>query len=223
MVVRRGRAARRGRSPRTCTRAACGAATSCSRSSATRPTGSSRWSRAFARATSCCRATSSCARRTCGCACGVCPPALVVCHERNAAVLAEAGWSGPTILGARSPLRSCRAAALPPPADLAPLDPCLITFTSGTAGEPKAVVHGQRYLAGQALQAEHWLAPRPATSSGAPRRAAGASRRATSSSRRGSAARRRSCTTRASTRRSASSCSSASASTSSAWRRRSTA
>jgi acyl-coenzyme A synthetase/AMP-(fatty) acid ligase len=45
--------------------------------------------------------------------------------------------------------------------DLEPTDPCLITFTSGTAGEPKAVLHGQRYLSGQALQAEHWLAPRP--------------------------------------------------------------
>src|SRR5690606_28932659 len=28
------------------------------------------------------------------------------------------------------------------------------------SGAPKAVVHGQRYLAGQTLQAEHWLAAR---------------------------------------------------------------
>ncbi|HYF26142.1 MAG TPA: AMP-binding protein, partial [Baekduia sp.] len=39
--------------------------------------------------------------------------------------------------------------------------PCLLTFTSGTAGEPKAVLHGQRYVSGQALQAEHWLDARP--------------------------------------------------------------
>ncbi|MDQ3722841.1 MAG: AMP-binding protein, partial [Actinomycetota bacterium] len=49
----------------------------------------------------------------------------------------------------------------PLPAGLGPEDPCLITFTSGTAGEPKAVLHGQRYLAGQRVQAEHWLAPAP--------------------------------------------------------------
>jgi acyl-coenzyme A synthetase/AMP-(fatty) acid ligase len=41
--------------------------------------------------------------------------------------------------------------------DLHAEDPCLITFTSGTAGEPKAVLHGQRYLLGQRLQAAHWL------------------------------------------------------------------
>src|SRR5262249_33755981 len=46
------------------------------------------------------------------------------------------------------------------PVALAPADPCLITFTSGTAGEPKAVLHGQRYLDGQRLQARHWLQAR---------------------------------------------------------------
>src|SRR3954447_24519414 len=49
----------------------------------------------------------------------------------------------------------------PPWVELESGDPCLITFTSGTAGEPKAVLHGQRYLAGQRLQAEHWLDARP--------------------------------------------------------------
>jgi acyl-coenzyme A synthetase/AMP-(fatty) acid ligase len=53
-------------------------------------------------------------------------------------------------------------AAEPAPAiELAPRDPCLITFTSGTSGEPKAVLHGQRYLDGQRAQAEHWLGARP--------------------------------------------------------------
>ena len=49
----------------------------------------------------------------------------------------------------------------PPLASLSEEDPCLITFTSGTAGEPRACLHGQRYLAGQRLQAEHWLAAQP--------------------------------------------------------------
>jgi acyl-coenzyme A synthetase/AMP-(fatty) acid ligase len=90
----------------------------------------------------------------------ICAPALVICDRRDADVLQAAGWDGPTILvpGVRD---WPQPAVLPTPASLSPLDPCLVTFTSGTAGEPKAVVHGQRYLAGQRVQAEHWLAPQP--------------------------------------------------------------
>ena len=89
----------------------------------------------------------------------VAQPKLVLADGRNEQALRESGWSGPTIwvpgVGdwpERTP---------PPHAELDREDPCLITFTSGTAGEPKAVVHAQRYLAGQQLQAEHWLDARP--------------------------------------------------------------
>jgi acyl-coenzyme A synthetase/AMP-(fatty) acid ligase len=88
----------------------------------------------------------------------VAEPALVACDERNAPALRDAGWSGRTIWVPwdEGPLRTP-----PPAAELDADDPCLITFTSGTEGEPKAVVHAQRYLAGQRLQAEHWLDARP--------------------------------------------------------------
>jgi acyl-coenzyme A synthetase/AMP-(fatty) acid ligase len=43
------------------------------------------------------------------------------------------------------------------PADLAADDPALIVFTSGTSGEPRGALHGQRWLFGQAVQAEHWF------------------------------------------------------------------
>ena len=87
----------------------------------------------------------------------VAQPRLVVADERNADALAAAGWDGPVLW---APWSTLPEREVPPAAELGPLHPCLITFTSGTAGEPKAVLHGQRYLAGQHLQAEHWLAPK---------------------------------------------------------------
>jgi acetyl-CoA synthetase len=88
---------------------------------------------------------------------GVARPRLIVCDERNAGVLGEAAPEADVLL---IPGPELTAADPLPAVELAPEDPCLVTFTSGTAGEPKAVLHGQRYLSGQRLQAEHWLAPR---------------------------------------------------------------
>jgi acyl-coenzyme A synthetase/AMP-(fatty) acid ligase len=89
-------------------------------------------------------------------------PRAVVADGRNEEVLRAAGWDGPTLwVPGVMDWPGAAAHAIPAPAALEPLDPCLITFTSGTAGEPKAVVHGQRYLDGQRLQAEHWLSARP--------------------------------------------------------------
>ncbi len=42
-----------------------------------------------------------------------------------------------------------------------PTDPCLITFTSGTSGEPKAVLHGQRYLTARRCRPSTGSAPGP--------------------------------------------------------------
>jgi acetyl-CoA synthetase len=82
-------------------------------------------------------------------------PAAIVCDERNLGVLREAGPEGEILVVPDPSLfRDTEPAAA---VVLGPGDPCLITFTSGTAGEAKAVLHGQRYLSGQRVQAEHWL------------------------------------------------------------------
>jgi acyl-coenzyme A synthetase/AMP-(fatty) acid ligase len=111
----------------------------------------------------------------------VAAPALILADERNREQLHAAGPScevmwlpDETLLAKarRSPAAAqtdgmTAAAEAPatagetPYAELAENDPCLITFTSGTAGEPKAVVHAQRYLYGQRLQAERWLGAGP--------------------------------------------------------------
>ena len=62
-------------------------------------------------------------------------------------------WSCPTT--------ACSTPSPLPAAELEPDDPALIVFTSGTAGEPKPIRHGARYLAGQRVQAEHWYGARP--------------------------------------------------------------
>ncbi|HMT04799.1 MAG TPA: AMP-binding protein [Solirubrobacterales bacterium] len=46
-------------------------------------------------------------------------------------------------------------------ANLEAEDPALIVFTSGTTGEPKGVIYPQRYLFGQALQAQYWFGAEP--------------------------------------------------------------
>lgn len=88
-------------------------------------------------------------------------PSAVVVDERNLDVLREALAGAEEIAVLAVPDESLYDAPAPQPAALSADDPCLITFTSGTAGEPKPVLHAQRYLGGQALQAEHWLAAGP--------------------------------------------------------------
>jgi acyl-coenzyme A synthetase/AMP-(fatty) acid ligase len=85
-------------------------------------------------------------------------PAAVVADARNLAELTAAAPACPVLV---VPDDDLFAGAPLPPVDLGGEDPALVIFTSGTSGEPKAVLHGQRYLSGQRLQGEHWLDARP--------------------------------------------------------------
>jgi acetyl-CoA synthetase len=81
-------------------------------------------------------------------------PACEVLLVQDAALFDPGGAGAGVDAGDRGGDAPCEAV------DLGPRDPSLITFTSGTSGDAKGVVHGQRYLAGQRLQAEHWLGAR---------------------------------------------------------------
>ena len=85
-------------------------------------------------------------------------PAVVLADRRNRAELEAAGVPCPLIW--TDEIESAPAAA-PQPASVALDEPALMTFTSGTSGQPKCVVHAHRYLWGQRLQSEHWMGVRP--------------------------------------------------------------
>jgi acyl-coenzyme A synthetase/AMP-(fatty) acid ligase len=87
----------------------------------------------------------------------VAQPRLIVADERNRAEVERARADCEVLY---VPDQSLLAGDEAPHVELDESDPALITFTSGTAGEPKAVVHGQRYLHGQRVQAEQWLGAR---------------------------------------------------------------
>ena len=84
-------------------------------------------------------------------------PRAAVADERDAAALEQAGFDGELLRVPDERLFEAASARAP---DLAPEDPALVVFTSGTAGEPKPIRHAQRYLAGQWIQARHWFGAR---------------------------------------------------------------
>ncbi|MFN2563109.1 MAG: acyl-CoA synthetase [Jatrophihabitans sp.] len=86
-------------------------------------------------------------------------PSLVLCDERNRAVLDAATPACPVLTFPDESLLA--GGELPDAVNLSELDPAFVLFTSGTSGEPKLVTHGQRYVWGQRLQASEWMAAQP--------------------------------------------------------------
>ena len=87
-------------------------------------------------------------------------PKLIVAHEDNLSALPEAAAGRQVITVPDPNFCECQPAAA---AELAPADPAVVIFTSGTTSEPKGIVHGQRWISGQHLQASEWFAAQPGT------------------------------------------------------------
>jgi acyl-coenzyme A synthetase/AMP-(fatty) acid ligase len=84
-------------------------------------------------------------------------PLAVVAAERDADAIAGAGFDRELLMVPDEGLFDGDPA---PAAELDPEAPALTVFTSGSSGEPKPIRHGQGYLAGQRVQAEHWYGAR---------------------------------------------------------------
>ncbi len=84
-------------------------------------------------------------------------PRLVLADVPDTETVRAAGFTGPILT-----VPDQRLFESPPAqaAELGPDDPALIVFTSGTSGTAKPIRHGQRYLTGQSVQAEHWFGAR---------------------------------------------------------------
>ena len=87
-------------------------------------------------------------------------PRLIVAHANNLSVLSEAAAGRQVITVPDPDFCKGRPAAA---ADLSSTDPAVVIFTSGTTSEPKGIVHGQRWISGQRLQASEWFAAQPGT------------------------------------------------------------
>src|ERR1700712_1876021 len=92
-------------------------------------------------------------------------PRMGVADERNRATLEQAlalsagvDAPAPEVLLVPDPGLFAASGPAVPAVDLAPTDGSLTPSPSGPSGTAKPVLHGQRYLTGQRLQAEHWLA-----------------------------------------------------------------
>jgi acetyl-CoA synthetase len=90
--------------------------------------------------------------------CELIGPRAVLAEEHNLASLQDSGFDREVLVLPDERLFEESPAA--PAVELGSEGPALIVFTSGTAGEPKPIRHGARYLEGQRVQAEHWYGAR---------------------------------------------------------------